>query len=55
MRVDDFATGSDADSVTSYVLATPNANRASIIWLDFRTSSGGNGLNGDVYAQLLQE
>ncbi len=43
-----------ADSLTPLVLATPNANSASVVWLDYSTTTGTNSTNGDVYVRLLQ-
>jgi hypothetical protein len=46
--------GAAADSSSPFVLPATTANRAAVVYLDFRTGSGGNGLLGDVYTQLLQ-
>jgi hypothetical protein len=43
-----------ADSLTPFMLATPNANRASVVWLDYSTTTGTNSTNGDVYVRLVQ-
>jgi hypothetical protein len=56
LRIDAFtnATAAAADSSSPFVLATPNANRAVVVFLDFHDASNNNGLNGDVYTELLQ-
>jgi hypothetical protein len=58
LRMDSFATTaqSAADSSSPFVLATPNANRAIAVYLDFHDGAtpANNTLNGDVYTQLLQ-
>jgi hypothetical protein len=56
LRMDAFtpAAAAAADSAAPAVLATPNANRAAVVFLDFHDGSDNNGLNGDVYTQLLQ-
>jgi hypothetical protein len=43
-----------ADSQSPFILTSPSINRAAVIWIDFRTTTGQNGSNGDVWARLLQ-
>jgi hypothetical protein len=48
------ASGSAADSQSPLVLATPSQNRMSVVWIDFRSATGANGINGDIWTRLLQ-
>jgi len=45
--------GASADSQAAIVLASPNAVRAAVVWLDYRNAAGANGQNGDVWTRLL--
>ena len=45
--------GATADSQSPMVLASPTTNAASVLWIDFRNASGGNGQNGDIWTRRL--
>jgi hypothetical protein len=48
------AAGAAADSQYPLILASPLVNRAAVVWIDFRNSSGNNGVNGDIWTRTLQ-
>jgi hypothetical protein len=46
--------GSGADSQYPLVLASPNTNQATVVWIDYRNAAGANGSNGDIYSRLIK-
>jgi hypothetical protein len=48
------AAGSAADSQSPNVLATSAQNSMAVVWLDFRTATGANGINGDIWTRRSQ-
>ncbi|MCS6899269.1 MAG: MopE-related protein [Myxococcales bacterium] len=48
------AAGAAADSQYPLILTSPLVNRASVVWIDLRDSSGNNGVNGDIWTRRLQ-
>jgi hypothetical protein len=48
------AAGAAADSQYPIILTSPLVNRSAVVWIDFRNSSGNNGVNGDIWTRTLQ-